>query len=73
MPIPFDPHTDPDFIQGLFANPDDEALLAEIALATGQAQNYGVNMSAGGDNTVINQVTGVSVFSRFKVDPGDIE
>jgi hypothetical protein len=42
MPIRDNSETDPDTILGLYNQPEDEVLLAEIALATGQARRDAV-------------------------------
>ncbi len=43
MPINDSPFTDPDTLLGLYTQPDDEVLQAEIAMLTGQTARDAVN------------------------------
>jgi len=75
MPIQDSPYTEPDTILALYSQPDDEVLLAEIALLTGAAQRDAINQALASTSTTATG-TGFSaaenanpVRPRFKVSP----
>lgn len=71
MPVRDTPESNPDFILALYQNPEDEVLLAEMALAS---SGPGLSQFSPSGADGLSRVEGaIGVPRRFKADPEDIE
>lgn len=74
MPIVDTPESNPDFIQELYQNPENEVLLAEMALQTlSSAQIVALSASAAASDglNIAQEISGRG--SRFKIEPEEFE